>query len=547
MKFINLNKYILQEIFSHIEKKRRINLVIHNKDLMNKLEITKYLIQKIYFYKTFSPFFTDGKINSLNSKIFDESTFKKLKTDYYQDSTEIYQEKNFFSNKTDEEIIEKIRKIPKLILPQLEVLNLDNLTNFTMPCNILFNLSSLSLENMINIKILFNDESEIFLKNLKYLYLNNVCFDRKQKIKIIIPNLIYLDIRFHQNGERENEDNENESMEIENNESFNDNSNSNSKSKMTIFDIMEQFIDIFGFNFLSFFLVDKKQLENDIYELYSQFMEIFKNPDDLFQAKYLKNLNFLNIMISIDYYYEIQNSVYSNNDEENSANSVNDNNNELKKYESIYNYIFSKTKNDKYLFKTKSIKNLINDNEISQYNINKEEIRYCESINYNKFYFKNKIIDIQGCPEDALSESLKLKNDDLNTNFFKIGSNVDNSNEEYFNDFMYIFDQFNYENNTLEVIYLDILNIEPYPRFIYNMKKFKRLKSFIIEKDCLLNNEELIELLTALSNLKTVIYIEISFQRKINWINIIKLFPNINIQISENKSYLEWLDNNFEK
>ena len=180
MKFINLNKYILQEIFSHIEKKRQINLVIHNKDLMNKLEITKYLIQKIYFYKTFSPFFTDGKINSLNSKIFDESTFKKLKTDYYQDSTEIYQEKNFFSNKTDEEIIEKIRKIPKLILPQLEVLNLDNLTNFTMPCNILFNLSSLSLENMINIKILFNDESEIFLKNLKYLYVNNVFFDRKQ-------------------------------------------------------------------------------------------------------------------------------------------------------------------------------------------------------------------------------------------------------------------------------------------------------------------------------------------------------------------------------
>ncbi len=140
----------------------------------------------------------------------------------------------------------------------------------------------------------------------------------------------------------------------------------------------------------------------------------------------------------------------------------------------------------------------------------------------------------------------------MNTNFFKIGSNVDNSNEEYFNDFMYIFDQFNYENNTLEVIYLDILNIEPYPCFIYNMKKFKRLKSFIIKKDCLLNNEELIELLTALSNLKTVIYIEISFQRKINWSNndennIIKLLPNINIQISENISYLEWLDNNFEK
>ena len=88
-------------------------------------------------------------------------------------------------------------------------------------------------------------------------------------------------------------------------------------------------------SFKMFFVSDEESLKcllsDELYNSFSIFdpskLEYFKK----FKCGNPLRENFLNIMISIDYYYEIQNSVYTN--------SFNHNNNELKKYESIYNYI----------------------------------------------------------------------------------------------------------------------------------------------------------------------------------------------------------------
>ena len=51
------------------------------------------------------------------------------------------------------------------------------------------------LTKITNIRFI-TEEPDISLNNLKHLYLNDIYFQKNQKIKINMDNLIFLDIRF---------------------------------------------------------------------------------------------------------------------------------------------------------------------------------------------------------------------------------------------------------------------------------------------------------------------------------------------------------------
>ena len=51
------------------------------------------------------------------------------------------------------------------------------------------------MTKITNIRFI-TEEPDISLNNLKHLYLNDIYFQKNQKIKINMDNLIFLDIRF---------------------------------------------------------------------------------------------------------------------------------------------------------------------------------------------------------------------------------------------------------------------------------------------------------------------------------------------------------------
>ena len=107
MKFNNLNKYIILNISSYLEEKVFLNIIKYNIALMNKLSITKYTFQKKYFYSIITP---SLKITLLTNKLillkyFDEETINKLKSDWENETTEIYKSNKKIFNYKKKQII----------------------------------------------------------------------------------------------------------------------------------------------------------------------------------------------------------------------------------------------------------------------------------------------------------------------------------------------------------------------------------------------------------------------------------------------------------
>ena len=155
MKLSTLNKYILQNIVSYLNPLKKLNIAKYNKKSMSSLDVTKYTYQKQYFDSIITPTLLENPSILVKNNIFDEATIKKLITDWKNETTDIFTDKNFFkepkisktkklnTNITVLNIDEKnIDELKNNFLDIIE-LNISNINNLKLPCSILYNLESL--------------------------------------------------------------------------------------------------------------------------------------------------------------------------------------------------------------------------------------------------------------------------------------------------------------------------------------------------------------------------------------------------------------------
>lgn len=484
---MNINKYLLKEIVSYVNPKTKLNLIRFNKKLMSKLDVELYTYQKAYFNLIITETLLDNK--SVLNKIFDEETLNKLISDFEKDKTGIYENEVVFEKVTEFEIY--INAIRTGEFSNLSELILDNKENLEIPCELLKNLEKLYLFDITNIKILTNN-SNISLNKLKYLYLDNVSFEENQEVKLNMENLVYLDLRllFIYDYEKE------EQYDLE--------------------DKLNNLMDIFGFDFLSLFLV--KGFTDD----YKLLKDKFKNPKELFNQKIINKLDY--------FYFEMSYETPEGQPYEG--------------YIFLYKYLFSKSKNNKYIFDTTFQTESFNENELIQ-----QEYRICDNRNYNAYNFIDKDMIIKtGRSEDDFFEE-EFTDKDFDVNSFKILEN-DLDEDEYKNFFLSLLNKFKY-NNKLEVIEIDYLDINGVPNFFHNLRKFKKLRIFKINQDCLLTDKQLITLLKCLSEFKYLLLFDISFGpvdtpsfSGITKKMIYELFPDISFKKTEEKKTLIWNNKN---
>ena len=520
MNILHLNKYIIKEIFSYLEDTKKLNIIKYSKKLMEKMDISKFIFQKMVFDSLITPAIIEHTSILLEINCFDKETLKKLISEWEKETTGIFEDKDIFYFHQDNlpkninilEINKNNEKDLKFNFPNLMILNIYDLKNIEIPCSIFSNLESLSFHNVQNMKLL-SKKAKITLNKLKHLYMDDISFIKNENLnlKIVINNLEYLDLKVK---EVDGGDDDDDDEERENNEDEDNNSEDFNKKGFIKNNVFNYLIEVFNFQFLSEFLISKdKDEENLIEDLYDEYKSIFKNQNILFKAKNFGKLNYFNFEI----FYELD--IYSG------------------AYQLIqtfnYIYLFSKTKGNKYLFKT--IYEYKGYGDDCCYKLIEKKNKYCNDISCGNYYFYNKEILLGGNGFNFLNEDIGMND------VFSI--KIDPKNEyEDSSECLQFLDNFN-EKNSLEIIYINILDIKQYPDFIKNIKKFGQLQVFIISNDCLLNNEQLIDLLSNLSNLE-VFLIEISFKRKLKFneieTNTIQnLFPNISIKISEKSSLIK--------
>ena len=525
MNFLKINKYILKEILSFIENKRKLNIIKYSKKLMSKIDITKLAYQKQLFDSIITPALLENPPILLKNKIFDKETTKKLISEWKKEITGVFKEKNIFyfhetNIPTNIQLLEVNKNNEKDLnkyFPNLIILNLYDLENIEIPCSFLSNLESLSFKNVKNIKFL-TKKSNILLNKLKHLYMDNISFgglSENEDLNINIKNLEYLDLRVKEIDGEDDDDDEDDNIEEQ------EDSDYLPRKGFIKKEVFKYLIKIFNFKFLSKITTDKSKVIMDL-ELYDIYRNKFKYPK-IFMKKSLQKLSFFNFEISYELNiasvaYEIDRTF-------------------------DYTYLFSKTKSNKYIFKT--IYKFQGGGDDCNFKYIEKENRYCNEFNYNDYYYKNKEITIDGSNFQMFEEDYPLS--DLNS----IKFNLEHSEESSLDDFLDFFDDFESNNKILETIQLNIIDIKDEMKVIENINKFTELKVFIIYKDCLLENEQLIKLMNNLSLLNSLFLIEISFRHKLNLTqneeNIIyKLFPDISINISKTSPLIKWKNNNIE-
>ena len=85
MELINVNKYILKNIFSYVNFKTQLNLVKHSKKFMMKLEITKNTFQKYYFNNLITPVMLENRSLLYENNVLDKKTLVKLLSEFEKD------------------------------------------------------------------------------------------------------------------------------------------------------------------------------------------------------------------------------------------------------------------------------------------------------------------------------------------------------------------------------------------------------------------------------------------------------------------------------
>ena len=256
-------------------------------------------------------------------------------------------------------------------------LNLSEIKNIEIPTSILLQLQKLNLVNISNLKFVNNISNDnISMNSLKHLYINNISFDNKSdnNFKIFYNNLKYLDLRLKEQEGYDDENDEN---------IFDNNKNKSGFYKENIIDIL---INTLNLQFLTTFPIDtnkyKSKIEdydegdlmkhkNLIEEKYKYLVDIFKLKDkELFSNKDILKLDYFNFEILHEYYrYNFGEFAER----------------------FLYQYIFSKAKGNKYLFKV--IYNEYENCNGNLFDITNEEIKYCDNNNYNEYYFYDNKLD----------------------------------------------------------------------------------------------------------------------------------------------------------
>ena len=257
-------------------------------------------------------------------------------------------------------------------------------------------------------------------------------------------------------------------------------------------------------------------------EKYQDFQEAFKKPKELYDKKYLEKYDYFNLEILYEFLTISGAAEFSG--------------------RFIHKYLFSKTKGDKYLFKTEYT-NYENDNGEIGEEITKD-IRYCNEINYDNYYFINNEVEIGG--DNYTEENIDYEK----VNSFSIVSKYDT----YSYALVKTFEGFKKDDNRIEIISIEDLNLDiiKLDSFLKNLKKFKNLKCFYITKECIFkNNKSLIDLLTDLSKIKSLFLIEITIkgylklskndEKKIN-----EILSNISIKNGKEEFHIKWHNGNYE-
>ena len=534
MNLLRLNKYILEIIFTHQKFTKELNIIRYNKKLQSKLGISLYSYQKKYFEIIMTPALLNNPEIILQNNIFDKKTLDKLKFDLINETTEMLQEKDcfHFEQKTNSKNLKDIKilniflknqNLLKKSVPNLMELNISDIKNLEIPCSLLLNLETFSLRNISKLKFL-NKEENISLNKLKHLYLNNISFNKENKIKISLNNLKYLDLRLkEQEGDPED-------SEFDNN---------NNKAGFLKEKTLKHLINIFDFQFLSIFKNDSKESENeedeeneekedeemDVEEMlsdkYADLSDNFKKPKELFDKKYLSKYDYFNLVILYEYF------------EINGAADFSE--------RFIYRYFFAKTKGNKYTFTTEYTSYGDTNGEYDE--VFNKEIRYCYNINYDDYYFINNESVIGG-------DYLLLLGDQLNFEFINSYSIV-SKYDTYSYKLIKSLENFKKNKNKLEILSIEDLDLSFADSILKNLKSLNNLKCFYITKDFIFKtNKQLIDLLTALSKIKTLFLIDITLKSEVklnkneeNKIN--KLLPNIAIKKTKKESSIKWFNSNY--
>ena len=200
MSLLKINKYIIKLIFSFLNNNTLLKIVQYNKELQSKLFINKYTYQKNFFNSIITPYYSKNISIFLN--YFDEETLLKLKSEWDNETTGIFEDKEIFNKeiKPSKNLNEiKILNIKDNLynfnlnskMPNLIELNLSNLAYIALPCSILIHLQKLSFDDITNLKII-SEECIINLNKLKYFYSNSLKAIENENLKINMNNLEYL-------------------------------------------------------------------------------------------------------------------------------------------------------------------------------------------------------------------------------------------------------------------------------------------------------------------------------------------------------------------
>ena len=525
MKLIILNKYLLKNIFSYVNHSKELNIIKYNKKFQSKREISLYTYQKHYFHSIISPAIMNNIDILYRNKIFDKKLLNKLLSDWEKETSEIIKDNQIFL--TNKGISKKNKNVTNILniskenkinfyslsnLPSLLELNLSEIKNIEIPTSILLKLQKFFLVNISNLKFV-NDLSNnnISMNELKYLYINNISFDEKNdnNIKISYNNLKYLDLRLKE------QDGFDDEYVFDNN---------NNKAGFYKENTIETLINIFNFQFLNVFPIDTKKYVSELedyeaeddpftFEKYNYLANVFKAKDkELFLNKDILKLDYFYFEI-LDEYYRVSGSAEFNE-------------------RFIYQYIFSKTKGNKYLFKV--IYNDYNNCNGDLFDITNEEIRYCDNHNFNEFYLYDNKLNVK-------QNSLYYKIENIeNIKSLNLCKNI--------NDYEGCLNQFKKNKNNVEVISINLNLINN--NIILNFKNFSKLKSFSLEINYSFNdNKQVIELLNSLSKFKNLFWIEIKFNKKLKLSRyeidkIKKMFNGISIEIRKNNCIIKWNNNN---
>ena len=268
-KFIDISKLMLKEIFSYISDKKKLEIIKYNKKIQNKLDITKFIYQKIHFNSIVTQTTLDNPFILLEKNKFDKETLDKLISEWKEE-------------------------IEEADIPEKE----------SLTQNFYFGYEITKDEK----KKFFEDLNNIF--GCKYLSEDST-----------------LDLSL--------DDDENNDFDW----------------------------------WFSAKLKLSKFLDENRY--------IFKDPDIVFDEKNIGKLNYFHLTITIKIFWgtSVGHIEYDN------------------LY--VYDYLFSKTKGNKYLFETKFDEIHYSD-DISDYKWTVKKIRYCNTKRFKDYYFINNEIELKG-------------------------------------------------------------------------------------------------------------------------------------------------------